>query len=323
MCTAVSFHGKDHYFGRNLDLEYSYREEVVVTPRNYPVRFRRMCEMAHHFALIGMAMIADGFPLYYEATNECGLSMAGLNFPGNAYYPPENADKVNVAPFELIPWLLGQCSTVEEVRALLRRVNPVRIDFSAALPLSPLHWMISDREESIVVEPMQDGLRIYDNPVDVMTNNPPFDYHLYHLQNYMHLTIGDPDGHFVPDRMARPYSRGMGAIGLPGDLSSASRFVRAVFTARNAVPGETETESVSQFFHILESVSQTLGCVQVGEKLEQTVYSCCCNTDRGIYYYTTYFNRQITAIDLHRTDLNGSLLRAYPLVKTQQIRMEE
>lgn len=322
MCTAVSFHGKNHYFGRNLDLEYSYREEVVITPRNYPFRFRKMGEMTHHFALIGMAMIAEDYPLYYEATNECGLSMAGLNFPGNAYYPPEDPEKENVAPFELIPWLLGQCSSVAEARALLRRLSPVNINFSDALPLSPLHWMLSDREESIVVEPMTDGWHIHDNPTGVMTNNPPFDYHLYHLRDYLNVTPEEPSGRFAPGLTLPPYSRGMGAMGLPGDLSSSSRFVRAAFTAMNAEPGETEGESVSQFFHILASVNQTLGCVYVGDKLERTIYSCCCNTDHGIYYYTTYFNRQITGIDMHRTDLDGTKLRAYPLMQTQQIRME-
>lgn len=89
MCTAITWNG---YFGRNLDLWYSYGESVVITPRNYPFSFRLAGEMAHHYALIGIAHVADGVPLYYEATNEKGLSVAGLNFPGNACYDAPAGD---------------------------------------------------------------------------------------------------------------------------------------------------------------------------------------------------------------------------------------
>ena len=147
MCTAVSFLTEHHYFGRNLDLEFSYNETVTVTPRNYPFRFRRMGDRPTHFAMIGMAYVADGYPLYYDAVNEKGLCMAGLNFPGNAVYLPEAEGKDNVAPFEFIPWVLGQCATVAEAKALLAGINLAAINFSDQLPASPLHWIISDREE--------------------------------------------------------------------------------------------------------------------------------------------------------------------------------
>ena len=86
MCTAAVYKTKDFYFGRTLDYEFSYGDEVTVTPRNYPFHFRNMGDMESHYAMIGMATVADGYPLYYEATNEAGLSMAGLNFPGNAVF---------------------------------------------------------------------------------------------------------------------------------------------------------------------------------------------------------------------------------------------
>ena len=152
MCTAVAYKTKDHYFGRNLDYEFSYNETVTVTPRNYPLRFRRMGDMPNHYAMIGMAFVQEDYPLYYDATNEKGLSMAGLNFPGNAYYKPEDPDKDNITPFEFIPWILGQCATVPEVREKLSGLSLFKEDFNPKLPLSPLHWMISDKDESIVVE---------------------------------------------------------------------------------------------------------------------------------------------------------------------------
>lgn len=323
MCTAVSFCPKDHYFGRNLDLEYSYNETVAITPRNYPFVFRMAGEMNTHYAMIGMAYVNQEYPLYYEATNEKGLSMAGLNFPCNADYQQPMSGLVNIAPFELIPWILGQCQTITEVRSLLKKMNIVKINFSDQLPLSPLHWMISDRDESITVECVKEGLKVYDNPVGVLTNNPTFDYHMLHLADYMGVSSGLPVNRFSDKLQLKPYSLGMGSIGLPGDMSSSSRFVRVAFTKLNSVCGETEEEAVSQFFHILSSVEQPKGCTLVREgEYEFTLYSSCCNTDKGIYYYKTYDNSQICAVDLHTEDLNSSKVISYPLIKQQHIHFQ-
>ncbi len=324
MCTGLSFTTKDHYFGRNLDLEFSYNETVTVTPRGFLFPFRKVDDIATHHAIIGIATVVDGYPLYYDATNEKGLSMAGLNFPGNADYKAEDPDKTNITPFEFIPWILGQFSTVEEVKEELSRMSLVKIDFSEQFPLSPLHWIIADRNASITVESVKEGLRVYDNPFGVLTNNPTFDIQSFRLNDYMQLTSQPPRDSFAPGVSLDEYSRGMGAMGLPGDLSSASRFVKAVFTRMNSVSGESESESISQFFQILGSVAQQRGLVDVaGEgKYEITIYSSCCNTDTGVYYYTTYENSQVTGVDMHHEDLDGSELVSYPLVKGQQINMQ-
>lgn len=323
MCTAATYHTKDHYFGRTLDYEVSYGEEVVVTPRNYPFHFRHMGSLPRHYAIIGMATVAGEYPLYYDATNEKGLSMAGLNFPGNADYKPLAEGKDNVATFELIPWILGQCATVQEARAYLDRMNLANTPFSPQFPVSPLHWIIADRDCAITVESVREGIRIYDNPVGILTNNPPFDYQMTNLTNYMSLSTEPPENHFSDRLSLTPYSRGMGMLGMPGDLSSASRFVRAAFTKLHSVSGTSESESISQFFHILGSVAQQRGCVHMGEgKYEITIYTSCCNTDRGIYYYTTYENSQITGVDMHRENLEGQMLSRYPLVTGQRIHMQ-
>lgn len=320
MCTAVTYRTKDHYFGRNLDLEYCYSEAVTVAPRNFPFRFRSAGAMEMHYAIIGVASVVGVYPLFYDAVNEKGLSIAGLSFPGNADYKPEKAGKDNIAPFELIPWLLGRCANLREARMLLDKINLVNIPFSDEYPLTPLHWMIADREGSIVAEPVREGLKIHENPVGVLTNSPAFDVQLFNLNHYMHLTAEVPQNAFAPGLDLKAYSKGMGALGLPGDLSSMSRFVRAAFARLNSVSGESESESVSQFFHILGSVGQQCGLVRLGDgKYEITVYSSCCNTDRGIYYYTTYENSRITAVDMHRENLDGDALASYPLITGPQI----
>lgn len=323
MCTAVTYQTKDSYFGRTLDYEFSYGEGVTVTPRHYPFRFRHVSGMDRHFAMIGMAHVADEYPLYYDAVNERGLGMAGLNFVGNAVYREPEPDKDNIAQFEFIPWVLGQCASVAEARSLLKRVNLVRTPFSENLPVAELHWIIADHEESITVEAVREGLMVYDNPVGVLTNNPPFNEQMFQLNNYMQLSAGAPENHFCQHLPLHAYSRGMGALGLPGDLSSASRFVRASFVKLNSVCGDSESESVSQFFHILGSVDQQRGCCALENgKYEVTLFTSCCNMQRGIYYYTSYENHQISAVDMHRTNPAGRQLCVYPLIQGEQIRYQ-
>lgn len=322
MCTAITFENKDFYFGRTLDLEYNYEETVTVTPRNYPLSFQRVKNLPSHYAMIGVAYVQQGYPLYYEAVNEKGLGMAGLNFVGNAVFGKPVEGKDNVAPFEFIPWILGQCADLQQVRTLLKRLNLFSASFSKELPVASLHWMISSREGSLTVESVKEGLRIYDNPVGVLTNNPSFDFQMTNLINYMELSASAPSNRFCGSLKLKPYSRGMGAIGLPGDLSSTSRFVRAAFVKSNSKCGQTEDENVSQFFHILNSVFQPKGCVCLGNgKYNYTVYSCCCNTDKGIFYYTTYDNSQITGVDMHREDLDGSVPVSYTMLRGQCVKM--
>ena len=320
MCTAATYKTNDFYFGRTLDYEFSYGDEVVITPRNYEFSFRRAGVMKTHYAMIGMAYVAGDYPLFYDAVNEKGLGIAGLNFVGNAVYNGEVQGADNIAQFELIPWILGQCASVGEAKELLSRLNIVNIQFSAELPLAQLHWIIADKEGAITVESVSDGLKIYDNPAGVLTNNPPFDEQMFNLNNYMHLSSKTPENLFSEKLPLKNYSRGMGALGLPGDLSSQSRFVRVAFVKMNSLSGSSEEESVSQFFHILGSVDQQRGCCNVGEeKYEITIYTSCCNADKGIYYYTTYDNHQISAVDMHRENLDGADLLRFKLVTGEQI----
>lgn len=320
MCTAITYQTRQLYFGRTLDYECSYGEQVTITLRNYPFDFHHAGPVHTHYAIIGMAHVADGYPLYYDAVNETGLCMAGLNFVGNAVYAQPEPDRTNIAQFELIPWLLGRCASVQQARTELSRLNLTGTPFSSALPAAQLHWLIADEREAVTVESTADGLHVYENPIGVLTNNPPFGEQLFNLNNYMHLSPRQPENRFSQALPLRPYSRGMGALGLPGDLSSMSRFVRAAFTKLNAVSDDTEQGSVSQFFHILGAVEQQRGCCEVADgQYERTIYTSCCNAHSGVYYYSTYDNRCLTAVDLHRENLDGSALIAYPLITEQQI----
>lgn len=318
MCTAATYQTECFYMGRTLDYEFSYGERVTITPRNYPFHFRHDGDLGHHYAMIGMAHIADNYPLYYDAVNEKGLGIAGLNFAKSAVYSEAGSGRC-VAQFEFIPWVLSRCAELSEARELLKEISIVGTPFSEKFPASRLHWIIADKSGAIVVECSAEGLKVYDDPAGVLTNEPPFDQQMSRLSDFMNLSPKQPENKLgIPLEF---YSRGMGAIGLPGDLSSASRFVRAAFTRANSVSGTSEEESVGQFFHILGSVEQVRGCCEVADgKYEITIYTSCWNADRGIYYHTTYNNRQISAVDMHSADLDGSTLYSCPLQDKEQIR---
>lgn len=323
MCTAITYLTKDFYFGRNLDYMESYGEEVVVTPRNFPLRFRNVEDQETHYAMIGVACVRNDTPLYYDAVNEAGLGIAGLNFVGNAVYENPKEGAVNVASFELIPWILGQCKSLKQACKLLSEIHLTKEAFDQNIPPAQLHWIIADRYGAVTVEAMEDGIHLYKNPVGVLTNNPPFPIQISGLNQYMQLSAKDPENHFSPNLSPTVESRGMGALGLPGDLSSRSRFVRATFLKENSVSESSEMESVGQFFHILGAVEFPRGCCDLGgDQYDITIYSSCCNADRGIYYYTTYGNRQITAVDMYQEDLEGSQLVQKSMELKQQIRYQ-
>ncbi len=320
MCTAVSFTPRDHYFGRTLDHDVSFGEEVVVMPRAYPLHFRRMGEMPVHHAIIGMATIVGATPLFYDAVNQCGLAAAGLNFPGNAHYVPVSDEGDNVASFEFIPWILAHCESVDAARHLLTRLRLVDLAFDETMPPAPLHFMLSDKHEDIVVEAMRDGVHIYDNPHHVLTNNPPFFVQAREVKQYAHLRTDNALVKREDDKAYSSYSQGMGAIGLPGDVSSMSRFARAAFLRRHMTAGVNEASCVGQMFHTLGNVAMVRGaCVTDAGTLDHTIYTACMNCTRGKYYYTTYGNHRITCVDMYATDLNAATITRYPLLTEESI----
>lgn len=320
MCTATTYKTKDFYFGRTLDYDFSYGESVVITPRSFLIPLRYSEAIKSHYAIIGMATVIDGFPLYFEGINDKGLGVAGLNFVHNAHYNHEkSSSKTNIAQFEFIPYILSKAKNVEEAIGLIDNLNIMDTPFSSKLPCAELHYLIADSNRAITVEFVKDGTRIYENPVGVLANNPPFDKQLFNLNNYRRLTHKDIPNTFGEVELEQ-YSRGMGAMGLPGDLSSQSRFVRVAFVKLNSLSKDDEKSSVSQFFHILNSVDQQRGCCEVKEgEFEITLYTSCYNTNRGIMYYTTYDNHQISSVDMHHENLDSDELVVYQLVRDEKI----
>ena len=319
MCTAISYAYSDLFCGRTLDVDFNLNERVVITPRKKPLHFTFLDNINEHLAVYGIATIEDGTPLYYEAANEKGLFIAGLNFPENAVFHEYKEGLINIAPFELIPYILASCKDITGALFLLKKANIVNVSFSEKLPATPLHWFLSDGNNSYTIESTKDGLNVYENPVGVLTNNPPFPYHMLNLANYANLSSKKQSNGICPDIPLNFYSNGLSGFGLPGDFSSASRFVKACFVKHNSICTNVK-EALSQFFHILNSVSQINGCVRFENgRNEKTFYTSCVNLSKNIFYYKTYYNSQINAVYLDYENLDKTDLICYPLITSENI----
>lgn len=316
MCTAITLKTDDLYFGRNLDLDTSFGQQVVTVPRNYKLKFKVAEGLDEHYAFIGMAALIDGYPLFADGVNEMGLAMAGLNFPGFAHFCSEIMPGMhNIAPYELISWTLGSFSTVKEVKEAYERLSLIDIEFQPNVPVPPLHWIVSDEEQSIVLEATEEGVKVYDNPLGVLTNSPDFRYQITNVNNFIGMSAKQPENGYSqnPGFPLRTFGQGVGGFGLPGDFAPVSRFIKAGFVKSNSVSAKDEASTVTQFFHILDSVKVVKGSVKTDMGWERTLYSSCMNCNTGDYYFKTYKNVNIRKVSLVKEDLDGSEIHIYPV----------
>lgn len=302
MCTAVSVFEGYYLFGRTLDWTESFGERIIVTPRNRLLEFREGGKMSKHYAVIGMGIEKSDYPLYFDAFNEKGVCMAGLNFPKYAVYESRAVAEHKIASFELIPWILGQCPSVDAAEQLLKSTAVTDAAFDSEFTPSPLHWIISDNTRCVTVEPVSGGIKVFENSVGVLTNSPPFDYQMTNLSNYYALGNSERPSGFYSEK---PCGFGTGALGLPGDMSSVSRFVRTAFNKIMAEPCFDRKESINRFFHILGSVTQIKGCVKAENKNEYSVYTSCFDTENGVYHYKTYDDGTLHSVALNDFPLDG------------------
>lgn len=292
MCTCIFLKDEVSLFGRNMDIHYSFNEKVIYIKKGYKIELKTNNLLILKYNILGIGTLIEEYPFYADAMNEKGLAIAGLNFTGNAYYFHLMDSKINITPYELPLFLLGKCSTVLEVKKYLEEINLVKIPYSNDVPLAYLHFMISDKESSIVVEQTKDGLKVYDNELNVLTNNPSFSYHQNNILNYLNLSIEDP----INEKF-QTISFNQGLIGLPGDYSSMSRFVKAYFIKDNILLNNENP--VSQFFYCLDSVLMPKGIVKVKDEFEYTRYQSCYDLTNKILYYKTYDNREIKQVTMN------------------------
>ena len=302
MCTSLALPSPDgtHLFGRTLDLDTHFGEAVALTPRRYTFSFTDCYPLTDHYALLGMATVMDspaarGYPLYAEAMNEKGLCMAGLRFAESAVYADApRAGLLNLAPWELIPYLLGTCATVAEAREALEGISVVDKPFSDTVGTAPLHWHMVDADPAhggLVIEVTAEGMKVYDAEAGVLANEPPY-----------------------PAQLA---AMNTAADDLPAGYGSPARFIRAAILRRwwlergstpAAVDGTTQTAdyAVAQLFSLLGAVSPTAGAVMTENGCcHRTLYACCMDTAAGTYSYKTESHPSVRTVAFHGLDLNG------------------
>lgn len=312
MCTGVRFSDDkgNMYFGRNLDWSCGYGEKIVVTPKGYTYYSAFLGSSNPKHAIIGMAIIQENVPLYFDCANEAGLAIAGLNFPGYAQYEKDAVEgKTNVAAYEFPLWVAMNFTTVDEVENALKNVAIVAKPINDKFPVSLLHWIIGDKDRSIVVEYTPAGMQIFHNEVDVLTNQPGYGWHKENLRNYMNLTSPQPEK--VTWGKAEMTAFGSGSLmrGLPGDYYSPSRFVRVAYLNTHYPVKSTEEENVSRLFHTLTGVAMIDGAAAMASgDFEKTVYTGGYSTATKTYYYSTYEDPAIKKVALSDFDVNGSEL---------------
>ena len=314
MCTAVRFDDNENnmYFGRNLDWTEGYGQRVVITPNGYKYNSAFLGEMTpKNGAIIGMAIIEENVPLYFDCANEAGLAIAGLNFPGYASYEKDAVeDKTNVAAYEFPLWVCLNFSSIDEVEEALKNTAIVAKPINEKFPVSELHYIIGDKNRSIVVEYTENGMEIFKNDVDILTNQPGYAWHQENLRNYMNLEPKKP--HEVKWGKAKmvPFGSGSMMRGLPGDYYSPSRFVRVAYLNTHYPVKESEDENVIRLFHTLTGVAMIDGAAAMDEtSFEKTIYTGGYSTASKTYYYNTYDNPAIMHVSMDDYDLNkGELI---------------
>lgn len=311
MCTAVRFNGAEGemFFGRNLDWVNGYGEKVVITPRGFSYRSAFLGEMCGT-AVIGMGIVAEGVPLYFDCANEHGLAIAGLNFPSYAAYATSAVDgKTNVAAYEFPLWVALNFASVDEVEKALRDVAIVAKPVNTQYPVSQLHWMIGDAKRSIVVEYTANGMEIFENKVDVLTNQPGYAWHQENLRNYMNVASGMPEKVTWGKAELKPFGTGSLLQGLPGGLYPTDRFARVAYFNTHYPVQSSEATNVSRLFHTLTGVAMIDGVAAMADgAFEKTIYTGGYSTATQTYYYNTYEDFAIQSVAMKDYELDSSEL---------------
>ena len=311
MCTGVRFSSKDGamYFGRNLDWSCGYGEKVVITPRGYKYDSAFLGEMGGS-AVIGMGIIAENVPLYFDCANEHGLAVAGLNFPGYAAYVPSAVDgKTNVAAYEFPLWVALNYKTVDEVEKALREVAIVAKPINEQYPVSQLHWLIGDAKRSIVVEYTANGMEIFENDVDILTNQPGYEWHKENLRNYMNLFPQMPKEVKWGKEKMTAFGSGSLMRGLPGGFYSTDRFIRVAYLNTHYPVQDSEADNVSRLFHTLAGVAMIDGGAAMADgAFEKTIYAGGYSAATQTYYYNTYEDFAIKSVAMKDYELDSGEL---------------
>ena len=326
-CTGISMFAADGSYFQARTIEWAgtnLNSMYVVVPRNFsqtsftPKGANGMTFISK-YGYIGLAVHEKEF--IAEGLNEAGLSAGLFYFPNFGSYQlyDEKYNSTTVADLQLVSWILSQFATVDEVKANINKVRVVSLmggDGSA----EAIHWRVGDKSGKQIVIEIEKGVpHIYDNPIGVITNAPNFPWHLSNLSNYINLTPINPPAHKMADFMVEPIGHGNGFLGLPGDFTPPSRFVRAAFFKSTAPMLPTARATMLQCFHILNNFDIPIGMNfpknEIPDLPSATQWTSVIDLTNGVVYYKTFDNNNIRMIDLKNIDFGK--------VKYQYQRLDE
>lgn len=326
MCTGIRLnaHNGAVVFARTLEFAQDIESSIILIPRNFtfqgttPSGEPRGLRWQSKYAVVG-ANAASQIGVI-DGVNEKGLAGGLFYFTDYAQYqevPKEQAQN-SIASWELLTLILTSCSRVDEVKKLVSSIYVSSAVFQGWGITPPLHAIVHDAQgNSVVIEYVQGKLMLYDNPLGVFTNAPPFDWHITNLNNYVNLGVFNVNEKQLNVFNLKATSQGSGMLGLPGDFSSASRFVRAVAYSQSVIDIKNEEDARNNAFHILNLFDIPRGSVRQMENgqvaYDYTQWTSASDLRNKKYYYRTYEDQQIRGVDLMQLQIDGSQVIIMPM----------
>jgi choloylglycine hydrolase len=313
-CTGISLKSADGAAirGRTLEFGFPMQSKVIVIPSGkelsgtLPDGSKGLVYKSKH-AIVGANAL--GMPVILYGINDQGLSVGLFYFPGYAKYTdvtPENASHA-LAGYEFGVWALANFATVDEVREAVKDIvlvpTPAPGLGSPQGAVPGAHFFLQDKSgKSLVVEPVDGTLKVHDAPLGVMTNAPTYDWHMTNLANYVNLSVKDVESAKVGPVTVNSLGAGAGLLGLPGDFTPPSRFVRAVVYSQAAAPNATAEDAVLSAFHILNQFDIPKGSVvnsAGGEAMDETTeWTSVADLKNLRWYFRTFEDQSIHMVDL-------------------------
>lgn len=306
MCTSLTYLNSrgDHFLARTMDFAFELHGQPMFMPRNRTVK-GDAGDFTTKYGFVGAGRTI-GHELFVDGVNEYGVGVAALYFPGNTQYVTDAAaDKLGLAPHDFTAWALGNATSVADLRELVKHVQLVDLPVALLGVTTPLHFIISDPTgDTAVLEATAHELRLIDNPIGVMTNSPEFGWHLQNLSTYGTLTNQERPLQSVLGYQLKTQGPGTGALGLPGDYTSPSRFVRTAFAKQFSEPTPDIPSTLNLLQHLLDWVTIPKGVkLKADGDSDYTQYRGFMSLDERAYYMEPYDN-----LELHRVALTQDML---------------
>ena len=332
-CTGVRTESEngDYFRGRTMEFAEFIPSDIIAIPAGHEYTGTTPdgshgLEWISEYSVVG----ANGFgmPHIIDGLNEKGLT-AGMFYFANyvGYNEPGDAASDAIAPWELCTWILGRFASVDELLLSLDQVRVCSVELEEFGFAPPLHYIVMDATgDCVVLEHIDGQLVVYDNPLGVITNSPSFDWHVTNLKNYVNLSAVNRSPFVLSGIEISEMGQGSGLLGMPGDFTPPSRFVRAAVYSANTPPAESPDDGVLQTFHVLNQFDIPLGASMRPEPDEQgnpiydyTLWSSVSDMTRCRYYFRTYDDSSIRMVDLMSLDLSGGDVLTFPMEGTEEI----